>query len=517
MGNRRSYLVVAAVVVAIPTTFAYAAPSVATPPSTAPEWVYIGSGPSPDGKALKGVGVVRGINSARLSKAAADERARQALDEVTGSVLQVLLEEHASAFPGRDLINFADGARYVLRPVLGMAAISQRWRSPDGIVYSLATIDINQAVSMLNSTSSSSGLESHLRSGARDFLAKNLRAATARVAEDPALFPPKSFDSLRADLYRHARVGIEVSDDSGPVVSRILPGNPPANVLRVGDRITAIDGTDTRGFSRAKVERCLRGQDGSEVRFAVARDGKVYDGFRVYRAATSYGVGERSPETPNPCHPAFGGVGMELRAGGYVQRVFDGLPADRAGIREDDVLATVDGKDVSRMTLPNVLGLLRGPPGTKVEVAVNRAGRIHRFTLSRQLMSVEDALTLTRIKSTRTDACRLEWDDPAGWIPGNLLGIPAGAVGFAGSLAICIPMDLLSAPFIIFNKEDRGEPLEGLLACHAFIPALSWYAGYRLGSRPILALRQRLTFKDCDVGIGLRGRIAWDGEGQASR
>jgi carboxyl-terminal processing protease len=49
-------------------------------------------------------------------------------------------------------------------------------------------------------------------------------------------------------------------------------------------------------------------------------------------------------------------------------------PAQRAGLRPDDVIAKVDGKPTVGMTVSQVAALLKGPRGTVVHVTIERAG-----------------------------------------------------------------------------------------------------------------------------------------------
>ncbi|MCL4458992.1 MAG: S41 family peptidase [Chloroflexi bacterium] len=49
-------------------------------------------------------------------------------------------------------------------------------------------------------------------------------------------------------------------------------------------------------------------------------------------------------------------------------------PAERAGLRPGDVIIRVDGKDVSRMSILEIVRLIRGPKGTKVHLAIMREG-----------------------------------------------------------------------------------------------------------------------------------------------
>ncbi len=74
----------------------------------------------------------------------------------------------------------------------------------------------------------------------------------------------------------------------------------------------------------------------------------------------------------------FEGIGARVdeAEGGGVRIVepFEGQPAWRAGIRRDDVVIAVDGKDITKMTLYETIGLIRGPKGTKVVLTIRRPG-----------------------------------------------------------------------------------------------------------------------------------------------
>jgi carboxyl-terminal processing protease len=70
---------------------------------------------------------------------------------------------------------------------------------------------------------------------------------------------------------------------------------------------------------------------------------------------------------------AFEGVGLtvaEVRRGLRVLTVFDGSPAQRAGIRARDVIVDVDGKSLQGKTAEQATALIKGPAGTTVRLAV---------------------------------------------------------------------------------------------------------------------------------------------------
>jgi len=58
-------------------------------------------------------------------------------------------------------------------------------------------------------------------------------------------------------------------------------------------------------------------------------------------------------------------------------------PALRAGLREDDRITRIDGDDVSRMPMREIVERLRGPIGSTVDIEVVRDGEFQTFTIER--------------------------------------------------------------------------------------------------------------------------------------
>ncbi|MFD3972015.1 S41 family peptidase [Streptomyces cyaneofuscatus] len=99
------------------------------------------------------------------------------------------------------------------------------------------------------------------------------------------------------------------------------------------------------------------------------------------------------------------GVGLSARrtakGGVAVSRVQPGGPADRAGIREGDLLRTIDGRRVDKRPVPEVVALLRGDgtgaeEGTRVVLGVVRDGEPTTQTLERARLTPE-AVTVSRL------------------------------------------------------------------------------------------------------------------------
>ncbi|HOO11716.1 MAG TPA: PDZ domain-containing protein, partial [Bacillota bacterium] len=74
----------------------------------------------------------------------------------------------------------------------------------------------------------------------------------------------------------------------------------------------------------------------------------------------------------------FSGIGVQIAMrDGFITVIapLDGTPAQRAGIRAADRIVSVDGMDVREISIDKVASMLRGEPGTKVEVGILREGQ----------------------------------------------------------------------------------------------------------------------------------------------
>lgn len=75
---------------------------------------------------------------------------------------------------------------------------------------------------------------------------------------------------------------------------------------------------------------------------------------------------------------SFAGVGMEIGIKGGVLTVIaplKGTPAERAGIRAGDQIATIDGKSTDGISVDKAVGKIRGPAGTTVSLTLIRGGK----------------------------------------------------------------------------------------------------------------------------------------------
>lgn len=99
---------------------------------------------------------------------------------------------------------------------------------------------------------------------------------------------------------------------------------------------------------------------------------------------------------------SFEGIGARVAEaeGGGVRIVepFANQPAWNAGIRRGDVILAVDGQDITRMTLQDAIGLIRGPKGSEVLLTIQSEGQEPR-----DLEVVRDRITVPAVEYRMLD------------------------------------------------------------------------------------------------------------------
>jgi len=92
---------------------------------------------------------------------------------------------------------------------------------------------------------------------------------------------------------------------------------------------------------------------------------------------------------------SFGGIGIIVTPGedGYVTVVspIESTPGYRAGIQTGDRIIEVDGEEVQGPNLNKAVDLMRGEPGTEVDVAIRREGEreLIELTIERETIKIE--------------------------------------------------------------------------------------------------------------------------------
>ncbi|HET6260913.1 MAG TPA: S41 family peptidase [Chloroflexia bacterium] len=95
----------------------------------------------------------------------------------------------------------------------------------------------------------------------------------------------------------------------------------------------------------------------------------------------------------------FEGVGITIGVRNDLPTVISPIPntpAEKAGVRAGDVIAGVDGRDVTKFTPGEIANIVRGPAGTKVRLTLIRGDKPYDVELTRARIEVP-AVTLTMV------------------------------------------------------------------------------------------------------------------------
>jgi len=189
----------------------------------------------------------------------------------------------------------------------------------------------------------------------------------------------------------------------------------------------------------------------------------------------------------------YTGIGASVTARGrrvFVQEVFEGGAAQKAGLQVGDELVRVDGQAVRGLGLAEVARRLRGEAGTEVTVGVRAGGEgaVRQVTLCR---------TAVRLPSVRGVAM-LEGKGPVGYLrlttfkSGTEKELRRAVADLAGRGARRLVLDL------------RGNPGGSLLEAIAA-------AGVFLESGRVLRTRGRALGANWTYDVPLFARQAWSG------
>ncbi len=90
---------------------------------------------------------------------------------------------------------------------------------------------------------------------------------------------------------------------------------------------------------------------------------------------------------------SFGGVGMEIDVKDKILTVIaplKGTPAEAAGIKAGDLIATIDGKSTEGLSTEKAVSKIRGPIGTTVEFTIIRNGKSLDIKVVRDTIQVPE-------------------------------------------------------------------------------------------------------------------------------
>ncbi len=83
----------------------------------------------------------------------------------------------------------------------------------------------------------------------------------------------------------------------------------------------------------------------------------------------------------------YGGIGSLVRGGGdyvVISEIYEGFPADQAGMKAGDILKKVDGVSLKGLSDDKVSDKLKGNPGTPITLTIERLGKEIDYSLKRE-------------------------------------------------------------------------------------------------------------------------------------
>jgi carboxyl-terminal processing protease len=196
--------------------------------------------------------------------------------------------------------------------------------------------------------------------------------------------------------------------------------------------------------------------------------------------------------------PHFTGIGVAVAAqpsathGLLIVRVFNSSPAARAGLKVGDVIVAVNGRSLDQLSAETATGLIRGLPGTNVQLGIQAppAGSVHTKPRSVKLTRavVSEPVVESTIKTVH--GVKLGVVALASFSPGSHVEVReavehvlhAGARGIVFDLrgnggGLVEEAQLIASIFIpkgvIVTTRGRTQPTQVLLATgHAISPSI---------------------------------------------
>lgn len=175
---------------------------------------------------------------------------------------------------------------------------------------------------------------------------------------------------------------------------------------------------------------------------------------------------------------AFEGVGIQLGFNDEKKLVviapLSGTPAQRAGIKAQDVIVKINDKDTTGITLPEAVKLIRGKKGSEVSLSILREGEVdtRTFTLTRDTIIVKSveveykktksAKEVAVIKLSRfSERTKSEWQDVVSDIlsknsTGVILDMRNNPGGFLEG-AVFIASEFLEGGDVVLQENNRAE------------------------------------------------------------
>ncbi len=177
----------------------------------------------------------------------------------------------------------------------------------------------------------------------------------------------------------------------------------------------SLDGADLTTFWKAWsiIDSKFYGDTSVDKRLEGAISGMVSglgDQFTIYLEPAQNKVFQQDLQG------SFGGIGAELSVKNgqlVVQTTLSGTPSEKAGLKPNDIIVKIDGKDASKLTFLDAVNAVRGQTGTTITLNILHVGADKPVDIP----IVRDVIT---VKSVTTDVLGVNKD--VGYIKVNEFG-----------------------------------------------------------------------------------------------
>lgn len=154
-------------------------------------------------------------------------------------------------------------------------------------------------------------------------------------------------------------------DDNKSVATKSSVDDQTLNIDNIKDKLSLIDDYVSMFFYYDKDNKKIEDEifkgyvKALGDKYAEYMPAKTYDNFVETQSGEYYGIGALVSQDKDT---------MEAK----VNEVYEGSPAEKAGVKVDDIIKTVDGKDVSDKELDSIVDMIKGEEGTSVLIGFYR-------------------------------------------------------------------------------------------------------------------------------------------------
>jgi len=196
-------------------------------------------------------------------------------------------------------------------------------------------------------------------------------------------------------------------------------------------------------------------------------------------------------------------VGMDAQTGmAYISGIFEGTPAEEAGLRDGDVIYMVNDESMQGFELSEIVGRIKGEEGTKVHLTIYREGESDYLQIDVERRKIESPTVKYELYDNKTGYIQItEFDEitvsqfedamaelRSGGMKGLILDLRANPGGNL-SAVVEIARQLLPEGLIVYTEDREGNRTE--YSCdgkHVFDkPLVVLVNGYSASASEILA------------------------------